>query len=188
MTLPQKKARVIKVPIVLDSEIELEYVQAKHAVDVRAEELLKTAAERIRIARAAATPDTEHAAAEAVVAKDIAEVEDLQKVVVEKEAALDDVTTYFTFRALGRKTWADVQKRNPPTEEDHAQYAAEGGQGPAPFHELGVARELFHLAAVAPLITQEEAEEIVDGELYNLVEVATLWAGARYVQVQGSAA
>lgn len=188
MTLPQKKARVVKVPIVLDSEIELEYLQAKHAVDVRAEELLTTAAERIRIARASATLDTEHAAAEAVVAKDTAEIDELQKIVAEKKTALDEVTTYFTFRALGRKTWADLQKRHPATEEDHAQHAAEGGQGPAPFHELGVARELLHLAAVAPTLTQEEANEIVDGDLYNLVEVATLWAGARYVQVQGSAA
>lgn len=188
MTLPQKSHRVIKVPIVLDSEIELEYVQAKYAVDVRAEEQLTTAGDRIRVARATATPDTEFAAAEAVVAGDRAELDDLRTVVAEKKAALDAVTTYFTFRALGRKTWADLVKRHPPTEEDHAQHAAAGHEGPAPFNELELAKELFHLAAVSPLISREEAIEIVDGELYNVTEVATLWAGARYVQVQGSAA
>lgn len=188
MTSPTKKPRIVKVPIVFDSEVELEYLQAKYAVDVRAEELLRTANDRIRVARAGAHVDNELAAAEAVVAGDVAEVDALKVIAAEKKEALDAVTVWYTFRALGRKKWAELVKKYPPTAADQEQFEAEGGQGKAPFDELGIARELLPLACMVPGITPEKAIEIVDGDEWNATEVATLWAGARYVQIQGSQA
>ena len=188
MTSPTKKPRIIKVPIVFDSEVELEYLQAQHAVEEATGNLLTTATDRIRVARACARPEHEHAAAETVAAGDAAEIDALKAVVAEKKTALDAVTVWYTFRALGRKTWSDLVKKHPPTDEDQAQFEAEGGQGKAPFDELGIARELLPLACVSPGITPEEAINIVDGADWNSTEIATLWAGARYVQIQGSGA
>lgn len=188
MALPQKNARIIKVPIVLDAEVELAYLTAKHEIDVRAEELLRTAADRIRVARAGASQDNELAAAEAVVAADTAEIEALKVIAADKKVALDEQTTWFTFRALGRKTWIELCRRHPPTAEDHEQWTAQGGEGPAPFNEVEVARELFHLACVVPGISPEEADEIIDGTDWNATEVMILWTGARYVQIQGAQA
>lgn len=188
MTSPTKKPRIVKVPIVFDSEIELEYLQAQHAVEEATGNLLTTAADRIRVARAGARPEQEFAAAEAVAAGDAAEIDALKAVAAEKKAALDAVTVWYTFRALGRKTWSDLVKKYPATAEDQEQFEAEGGQGKAPFDELGIARELLPLSCVSPIITPEKAIEIVDGDDWNATEVATLWAGARYVQIQGSQA
>ncbi|MBI9114304.1 hypothetical protein [Sanguibacter suaedae] len=146
MALPQKNTRIIRVPIVLDSEVDLECLQAQRAVDVRAAELLSTAADRIHIARAAAPSETEIDAANRIVDWDKAVIAELKATAEEKKAALEDVTAWSAVRALGRKTWADLVRRHPATLEDQKQWEADGGKGKAPYNEIELAKDLFHLA------------------------------------------
>lgn len=181
-----KKARTFAVPIVMDPDVEGVYLEAKHALDTKAEELLTSAALRIRAAREAAgdDPGDRLAAAHAVVSADEADLQVLQRAVADAEAALNAATTRYRFRALGRKAWKDLVTKHPATPEDQEAWAAEGHEGRCPWHEDGLARDLIHKASVAPALSPEDVEEIFDGADWNASEISLLWTAALYVQSQ----
>ena len=181
-----KQARTFAVPIVMDPDVESIYLDARHALDARAETLLESAALRIRAAREAAgdDPNDRLIAAGAVVTADEAELAALRTAVTDAETALDAVTTKYRFRSLGRKAWKDLVTKHPATPEDQEAWAAEGHEGRCPWHEDGLARDLIHKAAVSPLLSPEDVAEIFDGADWNASEISLLWTAALYVQSQ----
>lgn len=182
-----KKFRPVRVPIVLDPDVEEDYLKARAELDQTAEQLLTSAGARIRRARELAGDDEDAraAAGQVVVDEDTAQLAALAEAVAAADLALKDVTRQFVFRPLGRKAWKDLVAANPPTEESHAVWAAEGNEGTAPWDEDGMARGLITAACVSPKMTRDEVEHLFDDGDYSQGELGLLWIGA--LQAQQSA-
>lgn len=185
MTLPDKKYRVFEVPVVLDPELETAYLEAQYELEETAKKLLESAGDRIRVARSAAAPGREEAAGDLVVAGDEAILAELREKREAAKAALDEATTAFRFRALGRKQYRELLKAHPPTAEDQKEWEEAGNEGKAPWNEEALARDLIRRACVSPLLDEADISEIFDGESWNQTEVSMLWVGAQAAQVQG---
>lgn len=186
-----KVARRFTVPIVMTPALEDTLTLAREALDNRSTELLTTAADRIRAARARAVPadgesqaDAESSAAEAVVADDVAALTDLSAAVRDAEVALAAATESFTFRSLGRKAWRELVAKHPPTVEDNAAWVASGGQGDAPWSTDGLRRDLLHVASETPVLSTADVTAIVDGDAWSEPEVDLLFAAAILAQSQ----
>ncbi|WP_169165095.1 hypothetical protein [Cellulomonas taurus] len=179
-----KKFRPVRVPIVLDPDVEEEYLKARTELEQTAEQLLSTASSRIRQARELAGDDEDArtAAGQAVVDEDTAQIARLTEAVAAADLALKDVTRQFMFRPLGRKAWKALVAANPPTEESHAVWAAEGNEGTAPWDEDGMARDLIAAACVSPKMTRDEVEHLFDDGDYSQGEIGLLWLGALQAQ------
>lgn len=183
----QKTARLFTVPIVMDPSFENTYLELRQELDDTAQRLLGTAGDRIRAARAnTATPEEATAAGNALAAEDHAVLSEIQARLEAASKDLDKYTQGYKFRALGRKTFKQLYADNPPTDEDRAQWAADGEEGEPPYNEDGFARDLIQRACVSPVLSKADVDEMFDGEDWNPTELGMLFVGAQHIQTQGT--
>lgn len=190
-TQTDKKPRLTQVDIVMDPAAEVAYFTAKYALDAACEQLLSTYPDRVARAmllagHSADDVEARGRIADRVAAEDEAELLPFQRAA---DAALETVETCkqtFKFRSLGRKTFRDLVRKHPATDEDHEALQAEvGSTARARWNDEGLSRELLHLASVSPSLTVEMVDEIFDGPNWNDAEVLLLKTAALGAQLQG---
>lgn len=193
-----KKPRLVTIGIVMDPAVEVAYLEARHALDAATEMLLKTYPDRVKRAMlldGVDVDDTEarKAIAERVIDEDTAELTKYQDAAEAAVKALEAATQQYKFRSLGRKTFRDLVRKHPATDEDHelAQRTdrCSGCGGPvdakAQWNDEGLSRELLHLASVSPSLTVEKVDEMFDGSNWNDTELLLLKTAALGAQLQG---
>lgn len=190
-TIVDKKPRLVTIGIVMDPDAEVAYLEARHALDTATEMLLKTYPDRVKRAMLLDGVDVDDiearkAIAERVIAEDTAELTEFQDAAEAAVKALEEATQQYKFRSLGRKTFRDLVRKHPATDDDHELAQQErGSDAKAQWNEDGLARELLHLASVSPSLTVEKVDEMFDGSNWNDTELLLLKTAALGAQLQG---
>ena len=192
MSIP-KAARVVKVPIPLNPDLEDAFLDAQTLMVAAIEELIRTYPQRVaaRLAERGIDP-LDQEAREPVAAEIKAEDEDLEKEVAGRaEAALQaviDTTRTFKFRSLGRTTYRKLIAAHPPTDADHTDARVESGDmnARASWNRETFFPALVHAASVGPQLTEAEVTEIFESPDWSDGEVGILVQGAIKAQISTS--
>lgn len=192
MSIP-KTARVVKVAIPLNPDLEDAFLEAQTLMVAAIEELIRTFPQRVaaRLAERGIDP-LDQEAREPVAAEIKAEDEDLEKEVAGRaEAALQavvDTTRTFKFRSLGRTTYRKLIAAHPPTDADHTAARVESGDmnARASWNRETFFPALVHAASVGPQLTEAEVVEIFESPDWSDGEVDLLVQGAIKAQISTS--
>lgn len=173
-----KKARTFTIPLVMEPDLEAEFVKARNQLDMKSHELLKSFPARVAKARAMGVENP----GDTVSAEDQAALDPLVKARDKAEEALEDVTQYFMFRAVGRKKHRTLVNEHPPTSKQVEDAKVAGEDAPAVNHET-YARALVTAALVKPVLTREQVDEMFDSDDWNKSELDLLYTAANAPQV-----
>ena len=192
MSIP-KAARVVKVPIPMNPEMEDAFLEAQTLMVATIEELIRTYPQRIaaRLAERGVDP-LDQEAREVVAAEINAEASAIENDVAGKaEAALQavvDTTRTFKFRSLGRTTYRALVAAHPPTDADHTAARVESGDmhARASWNRETFFPALVHPASVGPQLTEAEVTEIFESPDWSDGEVDLLVQGAIKAQISTS--
>ena len=192
MSIP-KAARVVKVPIPMNPEMEDAFLEAQTLMVATIEELIRTYPQRMaaRLAERGVDP-LDQEAREVVAAEIKAEDSAIENDVAGKaEAALQavvDTTRTFKFRSLGRTTYRALVAAHPPTDADHTAARVESGDmnARASWNRETFFPALVHAASVGPQLTEAEVTEIFESPDWSDGEVDLLVQGAIKVQISTS--
>lgn len=184
-----KKPRIVSVDVVMDDEVADNYDKALRAFQTKERQLLESRPRRIAAVRAGFTASTtpeEQALAQAqVIQADDLELDALRAALDEAAEALDAVTVWYKFRALGRNAWEALKAKHPATEEDHqaSREATGKDDDTAQWHFQTLAPELVEKACVSPKLSADDVDEIFNGENWNDQEISRLFTAALTPQV-----
>lgn len=192
MSIP-KAARVVKVPIPMNPEMEDAFLEAQTLMVATIEELIRTYPQRMaaRLAERGVDP-LDQEAREVVAAEIKAEDSAIENDVAGKaEAALQavvDTTRTFKFRSLGRTTYRALVAAHPPTDADHTAARVESGDmnARASWNRETFFPALVHAASVGPQLTEAEVTEIFESPDWSDGEVDLLVQGAIKAQISTS--
>ena len=192
MSIP-KAARVVKVAIPLNPDLEDAFLEAQTLMVAAIEELIRTYPQRIaaRLAERGVDP-LDQEAREVVAAEIKAEDSAIENDVAGKaEAALQavvDTTRTFKFRSLGRSTYRALVAAHPPTDDDHTAARVESGDmnKRASWNRATFFPALVHAASVGPQLTESEVAEIFESPDWSDGEVDLLVQGAIKAQISTS--
>ena len=192
MSIP-KAARVVKVPIPMNPEMEDAFLEAQTLMVATIEELIRTYPQRMaaRLAERGVDP-LDQEAREVVAAEINAEASAIENDVAGKaEAALQavvDTTRTFKFRSLGRTTYRALVAAHPPTDADHTAARVESGDmnARASWNRETFFPALVHAASVGPQLTEAEVTEIFESPDWSDGEVDLLVQGAIKAQISTS--
>ena len=192
MSIP-KAARVVKVAIPLNPDLEDAFLEAQTLMVAAIEELIRTYPQRIaaRLAERGIDP-LDQEAREPIAAEIKAEDETVEKDLLSKaEAALQavvDTTRTFKFRSLGRTTYRKIIAAHPPTDTDHTAARVESGDmnARASWNRETFFPALVHAASVGPQLTEAEVTEIFESPDWSDGEVDLLGQGAIKAQISTS--
>ena len=192
MSIP-KTARVVKVAIPLNPDLEDAFLDAQTLMVAAIEELIRTYPQRVaaRLAERGIDP-LDQEAREPVAAEIKAEDEAVEKDLLSKaEAALQavvDTTRTIKFRSLGRTTYRALIAAHPPTDADHTAARVESGDmnARASWNRETFFPALVHAASVGPQLTEAEVTEIFESPDWSDGEVDLLVQGAIKAQISTS--
>ena len=188
-----KTARVVKVAIPLNPDLEDAFLEAQTLMVAAIEELIRTYPHRVaaRLAERGIDP-LDQEAREPVAAEVKAEDEAVEKDLLSKaEAALQavvDTTRTFKFRSLGRTTYRALIAAHPPTDADHTAARVESGDmnARASWNRETLFPALVHAASCGPQLTESEVVEIFESPDWSDGEVDLLVQGAIKAQISTS--
>ena len=192
MSIP-KTARVVKVAIPLNPDLEDAFLEAQTLMVAAIEELIRTYPQRAaaRLAERGIDP-LDQEARELVAAEIKAKDEDLEKEVAGRaESALQavlDTTRTFKFRSLGRTTYRKLIAAHPPTDADHTAARVESGDmnARASWNRETFFPALVQAASCGPQLTGAEVTEIFESPDWSDGEVDLLVQGAIKAQISTS--
>lgn len=182
-----KVARTTNTTVILDTALADAYAEAVDDLTAAETALAASAPRRIAAARATipvSAPDDElKAAVEAVQQADEAELEPLRESVRAAKEALEPARQRWVFKSLGRTKWKRLVEAHPPTEQDQAEWEADGGTGKAPYAFAPIARALIKDATIEPAVTAEQVDDMFDGDDWSDPELNQLWTAALTAQI-----
>ena len=116
------------------------------------------------------------------------ELEPLEQAATEALDAMDAATLWFTFRSLGRTPFHELLEKHPARDEDHAEVSAQAEGAKAPYNMDTFPRALVQESCVDPVLTDDDIEDIFEGDAWNDVEINALVVHAQLAQSQAPVA
>jgi len=116
------------------------------------------------------------------------ELEPLERAATEALDAMDAATLWFTFRSLGRTPFRDLLLAHPARDEDHEAVSAQSEGSKAPYNMDTFPPALVQASCVDPVLTDDDIEDIFEGDAWNEVEINALVVHAQLAQAQAPVA
>ena len=96
----------------------------------------------------------------------------------ELRPAVESATTEIEISAIGRRAYEDLVDKHKPTSQQIAKARKEDPNADIAWNEDTFPPALLAASAIDPLMTQDEASDLLESDKFNAMEMATLIAAA----------